>query len=119
MPPASPAALELAGRLIGGDGKPPEPLAKYPERIGDDLRRALAEQANRLRLKRRLADALRGYELARQVAEQIGDRQAVGRAMVGMGTVHSERADYGPAVVALRQGLAIRKSAMKLTPRWR
>jgi tetratricopeptide (TPR) repeat protein len=105
----SQSVLELAARLIGGNGRQPESLANYSSQINIDLRRGLGDEANRLMSEYRFADALRGYELERQVAEQIGDRRGAASALLGIGTIHGRQGEYEQAALALRQGLAIQE----------
>lgn len=106
-PGPSAAGLELAAHLIETNGDPSELIAAYRDRIDIDLRRGLTEQAGRLMAERRFADALRGYELAHQVAEQIGDRRGAAAALLGIGTIHGRLGEYAEAALSLRQGLAI------------
>jgi CHAT domain-containing protein len=54
-----------------------------------DLRKALIEEGNKLRVKNDFTRALTLYNLAKLVAEQIGDRAGVGHSLRGIGILHS------------------------------
>jgi CHAT domain-containing protein/Tfp pilus assembly protein PilF len=110
-PGPSPAARELSARLIdASEADWREFLAANPQRIDMDLRRGLTDTAIRLATGGRFADALRGYDRARQIADQIGDRRGTAAALTGMGSMLSRRGDSTEAARFLSEGLAISES---------
>src|SRR4030095_5292089 len=48
--------------------------------VSVDLRKAIIEEANHLQTQSEFERALRGYQLAKQIAEKIGDTEGIGYA---------------------------------------
>jgi CHAT domain-containing protein len=100
---------ELAAALVASKSEDDRSklLQSHKSAVTVELRKALIVEANQLRVKNDFANAITIYELAKNVAEQIGDRAGVGYALHGIGTVHNFQSDRVKGLDHFQQGLAI------------
>ncbi len=72
-----------------------------------ELRKALIEEGNKLRVKNDFPGALAVYNLAKRAAEQIGDRAGVGYSLRGIGILHDIEGNRALALDHFQKSLAI------------
>ncbi|MBI1762381.1 MAG: tetratricopeptide repeat protein [Acidobacteria bacterium] len=74
------------------------------------LARALVEQGNRAFEQGNFQQALPLHQLARKLAEQLGDQPGIARALNSLGNVYWAQGDYEPAQLHFQQSLALSES---------
>lgn len=97
---------DLAGRLIAAtDEGRAQVLEASKPLINIDLRKALTAEGNRLQQQSDFAHALAAYQLAKQVAEQIGDSEGIGTSLIDIGVIYSIQGSNVKSVEFYQQGL--------------
>src|SRR5262245_57756015 len=82
-------------------------LSGENELVNVELRKALITQGDRLRSQGRYPQALAVYQLARDLAEKIGDRQGIADSLNNAGLVYRRQSNYGSAIEYFRRSLQI------------
>lgn len=109
------ASLEALGQLAHEEGDAPEAARLYAltlERAGPGSEvavRALLGLANHALRLDALDEAASQLERARELAEVLGDRILLGRAVNNLGIIHHTRAEYPEALSCFERALSIRK----------
>ena len=76
-----------------------------------ELRKALIEQAEKLRVQGKYAEALAVYDLTYSIAERIGDKSGVATTLRGIGGVKYNQADYKAALELYQKSLSLSEAA--------
>lgn len=74
------------------------------------LARALVEQGNRFFEQGNYPQALALHDLARKLAQQLGDQAGIARALNSLGNAYWAQGDYEPAQAHFQQSLALSES---------
>jgi CHAT domain-containing protein/Tfp pilus assembly protein PilF len=82
-------------------------LAAEKELVTGNLVRELTRHGGRLRSQGDYPGALARFHLARNIAEQIGDRDGVADTLNNIGVVHSNQGNYAQALENFQRSLAI------------
>ena len=100
---------ELAGALAAAksDDERAKVLAADKNLVNIDLRKALVDMSIRQRQRGKFSESISIAELARRIADRIGDRLGVGIATRGIGIARAELGDYGLALESFQATLAI------------
>jgi CHAT domain-containing protein/Tfp pilus assembly protein PilF len=85
-------------------------LAAKKELVTAELGKKLVKQGNDLVWRANYPEALRLYQLALGVAEQINDQAGIADALEGVGIVHYRRGDLSRAMECHRKSLALREA---------
>ena len=105
------AEEELAAGLLEAKTKEERAalLKAEQELLSAQLWKALIAEGGRVRLQGDYAQALTGYALAAKVAEQIGDKSGLARALNGTGVVHQIQSNYSRALEYHHRSLSLGK----------
>jgi CHAT domain-containing protein len=100
---------ELATRLLaaGTDAERETLLAQDKELLNVELRRAMLAEAINFNNQDNYAQSLRADNLARQIAERIGDRPGIAASLVNTGLLYARQDRYLDALENYRKGLEI------------
>jgi CHAT domain-containing protein/tetratricopeptide (TPR) repeat protein len=100
---------ELAERLLaaGTDAERETLLAQDKELLNVELRRAMLGEAINFNNQDNYAQSLRADNLARQIAESIGDRPGIAASLVNTGLLYARQDRYTDALENYRKGLEI------------
>ena len=82
-------------------------LAAEKDLITVELRKALIQQADKLRAQSKYAEALDVYELTYRIAEQTGDKPGVASVLRGIGGVKFYQADYKASLEYYQKSLSL------------
>jgi CHAT domain-containing protein/tetratricopeptide (TPR) repeat protein len=104
----SPAEEDLADALVKVESEAGRAnlLAEEKELVTAELVRAMIEQGNRLYLQSRFDQSIAIYRLSQSVAEQIGDKAGIARALNNIGSIYNIQGDYAQALEYLQRSLA-------------
>src|SRR5262245_10569449 len=104
----APAEEDLADALVKveSEAERAKLLAEEKELATAELVRAMIEQGNRLYLQSRFDQAIAIYRLSQSIAEQIGDKAGIARALNNIGTIYNIQGDYAQALEYLQRSLA-------------
>jgi CHAT domain-containing protein/tetratricopeptide (TPR) repeat protein len=108
----APAEEDLASALIAAktDGERSALLEKGKDLQTAELWKSLISQGEKLSLRGDYPQALGAYALARTIAEQIGDKTGIVRALDLTGVVLARQGSYGLSLDLLHQSLALGES---------
>ena len=104
----APAEEDLAEALVKveSEAERAKLLAEEKELATAELVRAMIEQGNRLYLQSRFDQSIAIYRLSQSIAEQIGDKAGIARALNNIGTIYNIQGDYAQALEYLQRSLA-------------
>jgi CHAT domain-containing protein/tetratricopeptide (TPR) repeat protein len=106
------AEENLAAALVAAktDGERDALLAVEKELMTAELWKALIRQGKRQYSQSNYKQALRIDELAKSIAEQIGDMEGIAQAFNDMGAVQDSQGNYGLAIEYFQRSLVLRKA---------
>src|SRR5215813_2845586 len=85
-------------------------LAEEKELLRAELVQAMIEQGNRLYLRSEFDQAIAIYRLSQGIAEQIGDKAGIARALNNIGSIYNIQGNYAQALEYLQRSLAVSES---------
>src|SRR6266498_2175985 len=108
----APAEEDLAEALVKveSEAERAKLLAEEKELVTAELVRAMIGQGYRLYLQSGFDQSIAIYRLSQSIAEQIGDKAGIARALNSIGIIHSSQGDYAQALEYYRKSLAVNEA---------
>src|SRR5262245_8706945 len=85
-------------------------LAEDKELVTVELVQAVIEKGNRLYLNSEFDQAVGAYGLSQGIAERIGDKAGIARALNNIASIYNIQGNYGQALEYLQRSLAVSES---------
>lgn len=104
---------ELAATLLAAESNEQRDklLAEKKNQVTPGVCEALISEGNRLRETSDFSKAMKSYDLAKFIAQKIGDKVALAKSILAIGIVHSIRGSNAQAFQNYQESLAIAKEA--------
>jgi CHAT domain-containing protein/Tfp pilus assembly protein PilF len=104
----APAEEDLAEALVKveSEAERTKLLAEEKELAPAELVRAMIEQGSRLYRQSRFDQAIAVYRLSQSIAEKIGDKAGIARALNNLGITYNIKGDYAQALEYFQRSLA-------------